>query len=96
MKLRCDGYSQQQACLSSVGSFNLHQPTQRVNKRIRVHSPNHPVQTFVESVRAYDQKEVLSGLEQAGLEVEALYGSFEGGKFHRDSERLILVGSKPA
>lgn len=70
--------------------------TQRVNKRIRVHSPSHPVQTFVESVRAYEQEEVLSGLEQAGLEVEALYGSFEGGKFDRDSERLILVGSKPA
>lgn len=70
--------------------------TQRVNKRIRVHSPNRPVQTFVESVRAYERDEVLSGLEQAGLQVTALYGGFQGGDFNRDSERLILVGSKPA
>jgi SAM-dependent methyltransferase len=69
--------------------------TQRVNKRIRVHSPNRPVQTFVESVRAYRQEEVLQGLERAGLELAALYGSFEGEGFNRDSERLILVGSKP-
>ena len=70
--------------------------TKRVNKRIRVHSPNRPVQTFVESVRAYERDEVLSGLEQAGLQVTALYGGFQGGNFNKDSERLILVGSKPA
>lgn len=70
--------------------------TQRVNKRIRVHSPDHPVQTFVESVRAYEQEEVLSGLEQAGLEVGALFGGFEGEDFTSDSDRLILVGTKPA
>lgn len=69
--------------------------TQRVNKRIRVHSPNRPVQTFVESVRAYEKEEVLKGLEQAGLKVMALHGSFQGEEFNSDSERLILVGDKP-
>jgi SAM-dependent methyltransferase len=68
--------------------------TQRVNKRIRVHSPNRPVQTFVESVRAYEKEEVLEGLQRAGLQVTALYGGFQGEEFNSDSERLILVGAK--
>lgn len=70
--------------------------TQRVNKRIRVYSPNRPVQTFVESVRAYEQEEVLEGLGRAGLDVTALYGGFRGEEFDSDSERLILVGSRSA
>ena len=69
--------------------------TQRVNKRIRVHSPDRPVQTFVESVRAYTEEEVLAGLQQAGLEVTTLHGSFQGEEFSSDSERLILIGIKP-
>ena len=68
--------------------------TQRVNKRIRVHSPHRPGQTFVESVRAYGEDEVLDSLKRAGLRVTALYGSFQGEDFDRDSERLILVGTK--
>ena len=68
--------------------------TQRVNKRIRVYSPNRPVQSFVESVRAYEKEEVLEGLERAGLQVTALYGGFQAEEFNSDSERLILVGAK--
>jgi hypothetical protein len=49
----------------------------------------------VESVRAYRPEEVTIGLKWAGLEVETLYGSFEGESFRHDSERLILVGRKP-
>jgi SAM-dependent methyltransferase len=69
--------------------------TERVNKRIRVHAPGREVQTFVESVRAYSREEVVMGLDWTGLEVDDLYGNFQGEAFRRDSERLILVGHRP-
>lgn len=69
--------------------------TQRVNKRIRIHPPEGPPRTYLESVRAYREEEVVIGMRWAGLEVDGTYGNFQGGDFHRDSERLILVGHKP-
>ena len=68
--------------------------TERVNKRMRVHAPSRNVQTFVESVRAYSREEVEQALGSAGLEVDALYGSFAGDEFQSDSERLILIGRR--
>lgn len=80
--------------------------TERVNKRIRLQPTDAPsnaprvageaVPTFLESVRAYRSEEVTIGLKWAGLETEALYGSFGGESFRHDSERLILVGRKAA
>ena len=69
--------------------------TQRVNKKMRVFAPDREAQTFVESVRAYRREEVEIGLQWAGLEVDELYGNFQGERYHRDSERLILVGNNP-
>lgn len=69
--------------------------TERINKRIRVHSPGREVETFLESVRAYSREEVEIGLRWAGLELARTYGGFRGERFERDSERLILVGHKP-
>ena len=66
--------------------------TQRLNKRIAVET----VGTFLESVRLYRPEEVTIGLRWAGLEVDGLYGNFQGDSYERDSERLILVGHKPA
>ncbi len=70
--------------------------TERVNKRIRVLASNRKVQTFLESVRAYSRHEVEEALNGSGLSVDRLYGDFRGGEFREDSERLILVGHKPA
>lgn len=70
--------------------------TQRVNKRIRVHSPRRQAQTFLESVRAYTRQEVEESLQSASLSVDRLFGSFQGEPFTGDSERLILVGHKSA
>jgi hypothetical protein len=47
-------------------------------------------------VRAYQPEEVTDGLHWAGLEVTGLYGNFQGDPYGSDSERLILVGWKPA
>ncbi len=68
----------------------------RINKRIRVYSSDRPVRSFLESVRAYREEEVLNSLRSAGLEVTDVYGSFQREPFHRDSERFILVGHRPA
>lgn len=69
---------------------------QRVNKRIVVETPGERPRTFRESVRLYQPEEVTIGLRWAGLEVDGLYGNFQGDPYERDSERLILLGHKPA
>lgn len=68
---------------------------QRINKRISVAVPGQPPRRFLESVRAYQPEEVTIGLRWAGLDVESLFGNFQGDPYERDSERLILVGRKP-
>ncbi len=71
--------------------------TRRINKRMRLDSPEGSgAKTYLESVRAYSRDEVTIGLRWAGLEVDAHFGNFQGDAFHRDSDRLILVGHKPA
>jgi SAM-dependent methyltransferase len=68
----------------------------RMNKRIVVSGSSVPSRTFHESVRIYEPDEVTMGLRWAGLEVDALFGSFKGDPYERDSERLILLAHKPA
>ncbi len=76
--------------------------TRRINKRMRLKTPGttgpskHVEKTYLESVRAYSRDEVTIGARWAGLQVDDLYGNFQGEPFERDSERLILVGHKPA
>ncbi|HEV3457448.1 MAG TPA: class I SAM-dependent methyltransferase [Thermoanaerobaculia bacterium] len=72
--------------------------TKRINKRIRVQAAGGGgiPRAFLESVRAYQPEEVTIGLHWAGLEVTGLYGNFQGDPYGSDSERLILVGWKPA
>ncbi|HYL06555.1 MAG TPA: class I SAM-dependent methyltransferase [Thermoanaerobaculia bacterium] len=72
--------------------------TKRINKRIRVQAAGAggTPRAFLESVRAYQPEEVTIGLHWAGLEVTGLYGNFQGDPYGSDSERLILVGWKPA
>ena len=67
----------------------------RVNKRIRVSSGSEAQRSYLESVRLYSVDEVTIGLRWAGLEVTDRYGNFEGEDYNDDSERLILVASKP-
>ena len=70
--------------------------TYRMNKRIVVTAPGEPPRTFFESVRIYQPEEVTIGLRWAGLEVSSLFGNFHGDPYERDSERLIILGFKPA
>ena len=71
--------------------------TKRINKRIRVQAAGGGTpRTFLESVRAYQPEEVAIGLHWAGLEVTGLFGNFQGEPYGSESERLILVGWKPA
>jgi SAM-dependent methyltransferase len=70
--------------------------SQRIKKRITVRSSGEPPRTFFESVRLYQPEEVTIGLRWAGLEVDSIFGNFQGDPYERDSERLILIGHKPA
>lgn len=69
--------------------------TRRINKRMRLEASGRRPATYLESVRAYDRDEVTIGARWAGLEVDALFGNFDGDTYRRESERLILVGHKP-
>jgi SAM-dependent methyltransferase len=68
----------------------------RINKRMIVRASGQSPRSFLESVRVYQPDEVVIGLRWAGLEVDHLCGNFHGDSYERDSERLILIGSKPA
>ena len=68
--------------------------SRRMQKRIKVFEPGRAPRAFLESVRAYREEEVVGGVRWAGLDVTGVYGSFRGGAFHRESERLILVGRR--
>ena len=69
--------------------------TERVNKRMRLIERDRE-QTFVESVRAYREEEVVIGLKWAGLQATAVFGNFAGEAFSSDSERLIVLGRRAA
>lgn len=68
--------------------------TQRLNKRIRLSSPEAASRTFLESVRAYRLEEVRNGLLWAGFELLSTFGDFDGRDYSAASERLILVARK--
>jgi SAM-dependent methyltransferase len=70
--------------------------TRRINKRMRLAGDDGRNTTYLESVRAYDHDEVTIGARWAGLEVDRLFGSFDGEPYHSESPRLIVVGHKPA
>jgi SAM-dependent methyltransferase len=70
--------------------------SRRMNKRIAVSGPGEAPRTFCESVRLYQPDEVIIGLRWAGLEVTSVFGNFQGESYERDSERLILLCTKPA
>ena len=69
--------------------------TERVNKRIRFLPERGDERTFVESVRAYTADEVAIGLKWAGLRLDAMLGDFDRSDYGPDSERMILIGSRP-
>jgi len=66
----------------------------RINKRMRIQDDNGPARTVLESVRAYTAEEMECGMRWAGLEVDGLFGGFDGEPYDDDSERLILTGHK--
>ena len=70
--------------------------TRRINKRMRLEAEGQDHQTYLESVRAYSRDEVTIGARWAGLVVDDLCGNFQGEPFDHGSERLIVLGHKPA
>jgi SAM-dependent methyltransferase len=68
--------------------------TRRVEKEIEVRRGGSSA-TFRESVRGYSPTELERLFEQAGLDVESVWGDFEGGPVGCDSPRLILLARKP-
>lgn len=68
--------------------------TSRVEKEIEVRRGG-STETFRESVRAYAADELTGMLLGAGLQVDAVWGDFDGSAVCPDSPRLIVLASKP-
>ena len=68
--------------------------TSRVEKEIEVRRGG-STETFRESVRAYTADELTGMLRGAGLQVDAVWGDFDGSPVCPDSPRLIVLATKP-
>lgn len=67
----------------------------RVNKTISVSCDGTPVGRTSESVRLYTFEELTVLLQDAGLQVNKVWGDYSGGIYDKDAERMILTGRKP-
>lgn len=68
--------------------------TRRVNKRTRIRRGQEPERVFGESVRLYSQNEITVLLENAGLEIDAMFGDHEGRPVAPEYARMIVVGHR--
>ncbi len=59
------------------------------NKRITIGEKR-----YIERVRGYDLDEISAMFASCNLAIRSAFGNFDGSKFSRSSERLILVGSR--
>lgn len=66
----------------------------RVNKVMEVRQAEHLVSQSSESVRLYNTDELVSLLGIAGLEVEAMYGDYDGAAVADDKPRQIIAGTR--
>ena len=47
------------------------------------------------TIRHYTPSQYRRLFEEAGLEVEAMYGDLDGSPYHRGAHRIYVVGRKP-
>lgn len=66
--------------------------TRRVNKQTEISQGGTIINRSSESVRLYEQDELLKLLHGAGLDVEAIYGDYDGGPVSDRAPRQIVVG----
>jgi len=66
----------------------------RVNKKISVKQGTQTIHEGFESVRLYAPEELLALLRHNGLEIQEVFGNYDGAAFEPDQPRMIVVGSK--
>ena len=66
----------------------------RVNKETQVLRNDQPVTSAAESVRLYELSEMAAMLRRAGLEVDDVFGDYDGSRVGAISPRMIFVGHK--
>lgn len=66
-----------------------------VMKEIIVKEPNRPSRRYMERVKLYSLERMISLLENAGLVLDAVYGSYDGDSYEKlHSKRMIIVGHR--
>lgn len=67
----------------------------RIEKTIRIQYPDGRRRNVVESVRLFTEGEIRDLMQDAGMEIDRILGSYQGESFDREkSERMILVARK--
>lgn len=66
---------------------------QQINRRILIRDGVRKDQPF--KIRLYNPSEIRDLLKQAGLELEMIYGGWDGQPVSPDARRLIIIGRKP-
>lgn len=65
-----------------------------VRKRIVMKEVGKSDRTYLEQVKLYERPQFSRMLEDAGLDVDRVYGNYDGSLYDEDSPRMIFVGSK--
>jgi len=76
-----------------VQKRHYNQQTRRLIKEIII-SDEKGTRQFTESVRLYNQQDMIAMAERAGLNITQCLGSLQGEEYNNQSPRLILIGHK--
>ena len=65
----------------------------RVEKKIRLRR-NDRERVFYESVKMYQPQEIFDMMTEASLDIQHVFGDYQGAEFKYDSPRLVIIGSR--
>ena len=65
----------------------------RVEKVIRLSRNDHK-RVFYESVKMYRPQEIFDMMDESGLDIQHVFGDYQGTAFTNNSPRLVIIGSR--
>lgn len=67
----------------------------RVEKVIKLSRDDHK-RVFYESVKMYQPQEIFNMMDESGLNIQHVFGDYQGTEFKHNSPRLVIIGSRRA
>ena len=75
-------------------TYTYHEPSRRARTHRAAFFPDGREEVYESSVRMYEREEIEGMLQQAGLQVVTLYGSYTGEPLHPSRKRMILISER--